>query len=74
MKDNANNRMGNPGNPNNTDTFRRRETHDRELDNDFQTNRAADQDYRQNLEKFSGNRCDNQAVPPTRDTTPPKCR
>lgn len=59
-------------NPANTDTFHRRDTHVREMDDDGQSNAAADADWRRNLDKFSGNRCDNQALPPTRDNKTPQ--
>lgn len=61
-------------NPNNTDTFRRRGTWVREMDNDGQSNRAADQDYFGNIKKFDGSRCDDQTASPSRDTKPPKNR
>lgn len=59
-------------NPNNTDTFRRRGTHERELDNDGVSNAGADSDYMKNLRKFDGSRCDNQAAEPTRDNKTPQ--
>lgn len=61
-------------NPNNTDTFRRRGTWDRELDNDRVSNSDADKDYYANIKKFDGSRCDDQAAGPTRDAKPPKNR
>lgn len=61
-------------NPNNTDTFRRRGTWEREMDNDGNSNAAADADYSANIKKFDGSRCDDQAASPTRDTKPPKNR
>jgi hypothetical protein len=64
--------LGNPGNPNNTDTWARRGTHVRELDNDHTDNSAADSDYFGNLKKFE--RHDNMALPPSRDNKPPKAR
>lgn len=60
--------MNRINNPNNTETFRRRGTHTRELDNDGVSNAAADSDYFGNLKKFE--RHDDMAAPPTRNNKP----
>jgi hypothetical protein len=61
-------------NRNNTETFHRRDTHDREMDNDHVSNEDSDRDYYRNLKVFSGNRCDDQRAEPTRDNTPTRRR